>query len=251
MTSPLVSVIMPVYNSANVLKDAIDSVLQQTYTYWELIIIDDKSSDQSVSIIQEYCAKYPNITLIQQITNSGAAITRNAGVKQAKGKYLAFLDADDCWLPEKLAVQITFMENNHSALSCTYYTTINAAGKALNTIIKAPDRITYHQLLKNNTIGCLTAVYNVELCGKQYFPDIRKRQDYGLWLNILRAGHVAETVPLVLAKYRIGAASLSQNKWKVLSYNWEILRKHQQLSVFKSIYYFSCFLWNKTFKYLQ
>lgn len=251
MTNPLVSIIMPVYNSEKVLKAAIDSVLQQTYANWELIIVDDKSTDQSLAIIQTYTAQKTNIILIEQAENSGAAISRNKGIAKAKGKYIAFLDADDIWLPEKLALQIAFMEKNQSALTCTYYSTMQQDGTPFKSIIKAPDRITYHQLLKNNTIGCLTAVYNVEICGKQYMPEIRKRQDYGLWLNILRAGYIAETIPLVLAQYRFGADSLSQNKWKVLGYNWELLRKHQQLSVFKSLYYFTCFLWNKTFKYLK
>ena len=250
MTNPRVSIIMPVYNSEKYLPDAIQSVLNQTYTNWELIVIDDCSTDSSFNYVKQIAATHTQIIPLQLPTNSGAAVARNLGIDYANGKYIAFLDADDLWLPEKLKIQVDFMEKNNSAISCTFYAVLNEAGQPTNKIITAPPKITYKQLLKNNTIGCLTAMYNVLVCGKQKMPLIRKRQDYGLWLNILKAGHTAETIPEVLAQYRTGADSLSGNKLKVLSYNWELLRKHQQLSFFSAAYYFSCFLWNKTFKYL-
>ncbi len=242
---------MPIYNSEKYLVDAVNSVIAQTYSTWELILIDDNSTDGSKNIIAQYASDEPRVKSIYLSTNSGAAVARNEGITSADGKYIAFLDADDLWLPEKLEHQVHFMENSGVALSCTWYKTISAEGNDLGSILKAQPRITYKQLLKNNTIGCLTAMYNVSVCGKQFMPLIRKRQDYGLWLNILKPGHQAACIPQVLAAYRVGADSLSNNKLGVLKYNWEILRKHQGLSLVPSLYYFSCYLWHKTIKYLS
>lgn len=251
MTNPLVSVIMPVYNSAKYVVAAIESVIAQTYANWELFIIDDYSSDNAVALIEQYVAKDNRIILLKLKQNGGSAVARNTGIEAANGKYIAFLDADDVWLPNKLAMQVPFMEKDNIALSCTWYAGMHPDGSLTGKIIKAPAHITYKHLLKNNTIGCLTAMYNVTVCGKQYMPLLRKRQDYGLWLNILKEHHKAKCLAEVLANYRVGMDSLSKNKFKVLQYNWEILRKHQQLSFFMSAYYFTCYLWNKTFKYLS
>lgn len=250
MDNALVSIIMPVFNSEKYLSDAVNSIIAQTYNNWELMLIDDNSSDKSVHIAKQFEAIDSRIHVIFLNSNSGAAVARNTGIAIATGKYIAFLDADDLWMPDKLDHQVHFMENSGIALSCTWYKTIAADGTDLNSIVKAGPHINYKQLLKNNTIGCLTAMYNVAVCGKQLMPLIRKRQDYGLWLNILKKGHTAACIPSVLAAYRTGANSLSQNKLGVLKYNWELLRKHQNLSFLASAYYFCCYLWNKSFKYL-
>jgi len=251
MINPQVSIIMPIYNSEKYLADAVKSVIAQTYSFWELILIDDNSSDGSKKNAEHFKSAEPRIKLICLNTNSGAAVARNAGILMATGKYIAFLDADDLWLPEKLEHQVHFMENSGIALSCTWYKAIAHDGNELNKIIKSQPNISYKQLLKSNTIGCLTAMYNVEVCGIQLMPLIRKRQDYGLWLNILKSGHQAACIPQVLAVYRTGANSLSNNKFSVLKYNWQLLRKHQGLSFFESLYYFCCNLLNKIFKYLH
>ena len=150
MINPLVSIIMPVYNSEKYLPDAIQSVFNQTYTDWELIIIDDCSTDSSYNFVKQIAATHPQIIPLQLTTNSGAAVARNLGIDKAGGKYIAFLDADDLWLPEKLNMQVAFMEKNNSAITCTYYAVLNNEGIPTNKIITAPAKITYKQLLKNN-----------------------------------------------------------------------------------------------------
>ena len=245
MDDILVSVIMPVYNSGKYLNDAIQSVIEQTYLQWELLIVDDASSDDSRNTIIEIANTDNRIHPIFLNKNSGAAIARNHAIDAARGKYIAFLDADDLWSKNKLELQVRFMEENKYDFTFTWYDIINNNSK----IIKAPPQASYKNLLKNNTIGCLTAMYNAESLGKQYMPEIRLRQDYGLWLNILRSGVVAHCLPRVLAHYRTYNSSLSGNKFKVLKYNWQLLRKHQKLSLAATVYYFLCFIINKGLKY--
>lgn len=251
MIEPLVSVIMPIYNSEKFLEPAIKSVIAQTYSNWELWLIDDCSNDNSVAIIKQFVNIEPRIKEVYLKQNSGSAISRNIAIERSNGKYIAFLDADDIWEKEKLFIQIRFMEENNYVFTYSFYDIINKTADQTKKIITAPLQLNYSNLLKNNTIGCLTAVYNTEVLGKLQMPNIRKRQDYGLWLDILQTGITAYCIPTVLAHYRIETGSLSQNKIKVLSYNWLILRKYQQLSFFSSVYYFSCFLLNKSIKYAR
>ena len=251
MVEPLVSIIMPVYNSERFLEDAIRSVINQIYLNWELWLIDDNSSDNSKQIISNFTAIDKRIKSILLTVNSGAAIARNTAITRSEGKYIAFLDADDIWLPEKLLNQINFMEMNERSFTFTSYAIMDENGKDLKRTIAAPETVRYKQLLKNNTIGCLTAVYNSEKLGKMLMPEIRKRQDYGLWLNILKKGVIGYGLQETLAMYRTGDTSLSNKKTNVLKYNWILLRKHQHLSFFVTLYYFIFFLFNKTLKYLK
>ncbi len=251
MDEPLVSIIMPVYNSEPYLETSIMSVINQTYLNWELWLIDDKSSDNSKQIISSFTAIDKRIKSIFLTANSGTAITRNTAILRSEGKYIAFLDSDDLWLREKLSQQITYMEMNERSFTFTSYANMDENGKDLKRIIYAPKTVNYNQLLKNNTIGCLTAIYNSEKFGKMLMPEIRKRQDYGLWLNILKTGEIGYGLNEILAIYRTGKASLSNKKTNVLKYNWILLRKHQNLSFFSSLYYFSCFLVNKSLKYIR
>ena len=251
MVEPLVSIIMPVYNSERFLEDAIRSVINQIYLNWELWLIDDNSSDNSKQIISNFTAIDKRIKSILLTVNSGAAIARNTAITRSEGKYIAFLDADDIWLPEKLLNQINFMEMNERSFTFTSYAIMDENGKDLKRTIAAPETVRYKQLLKNNTLGCLTAVYNSEKLGKMLMPEIRKRQDYGLWLNILKKGVIGYGLQETLAMYRTGDTSLSNKKMNVLKYNWILLRKHQHLSFFVSLYYFIFFLFNKTLKYLK
>ena len=251
MVEPLVSIIMPVYNSERFLEDAIRSVINQIYLNWELWLIDDNSSDNSKQIISNFTAIDKRIKSILLTVNSGAAIARNTAITRSEGKYIAFLDADDIWLPEKLLNQINFMEMNERSFTFTSYAIMDENGKDLKRTIAAPETVRYKQLLKNNTIGCLTAVYNSEKLGKMLMPEIRKRQDYGLWLNILKKGVIGYGLQETLAMYRTGDTSLSNKKMNVLKYNWILLRKHQHLSFFVTLYYFIFFLFNKTLKYLK
>ena len=251
MDKSLVSVIMPVYNAEKYLHDAVASVLAQTYPHWELWLIDDASADHSREIINTLSRGDQRIRSIHLEHNSGSAVARNKGIEAANGKYIAFLDADDRWLPEKLSRQVEFMQQNNYVFTCTDYAVMDAQGALSNKIIKAPSKANYRQLLKNNSIGCLTAIYDAEQLGKCYMPDIRKRQDYGTWLNILRTGAVVHGLNETLAVYRYGMDSLSNKKTGVLKYNWQLLRRHQQLSFLAAAYYFTCFLYHKSIKYLR
>lgn len=233
----LVSIITPSYNSSIFIKETINSVLAQSYQNWEMIIVDDVSSDNSIQVIEKFIVNDNRIKLIQLEKNSGAAVVRNKAIEIAEGKYIAFLDSDDLWLPEKLEKQIEFMEKNNSALSYSNYNLIDEEGNDLNIIKNPISKITYKEQLKENQIGCLTAIYDQEKLGKIYMPLIRKRQDYGLWLNILKKIDHADKIDEVLAIYRVRKNSISSNKFEMLKYNFDLFNKHQKLSKLKSFYY--------------
>lgn len=233
----LVSIITPSYNSSQFIQETIDSVLSQAYVNWEMIIVDDVSTDNSIEIINQYIKNDSRIKLIQLENNSGAAVARNTAIENAKGKYIAFLDSDDIWKKDKLEKQIKFMQNYDSSFSYSAYDLINEEGKSLNTIKDPLTNLTYYELLKENQIGCLTAIYDQEKLGKIYMPLIRKRQDFGLWLNILKKIDHADKIDESLAVYRIRKDSISSNKIDLIKYNYELFNTHQKLSKIKAFYY--------------
>lgn len=232
-----VSIITAIYNSSDFISETIESVISQQYTDWEMIIIDDFSDDNSVSIVQSYMKKDSRIKLIELLENAGPAVARNTGIRAAKGRYISFLDSDDVWKPEKLSTQISFMKKHNVAFCFSGYDKIDESGKVIGEN-KVPQRITYHQLLKKNVIGCLTAVYDTQRFGKVYMPLLRKRQDFGLWLRLLRVCNSAVGVEQSLAFYRVRSCSVSSNKFIAAKYNWEIYRKVEKLGLFSSVYYF-------------
>lgn len=233
-----VSVIMPSYNSEQFLVETIDSVINQTFKEWELIIIDDFSPDNSNKIIGEYMEQSEKIKLISLKSNSGPAIARNRGIQEAKGRYIAFLDSDDLWHPDKLTKQISFMQELDIALSYTsYYRIKETSGKIIYQFY-VPEKVDYSELLKQNIIGCLTAIYDTKKIGKVYMPDIDKRQDFGLWLNILKKVPYAYGMIEPLASYRVRTSSVSSNKILASKYNWKLYREVEKLPLYKAIYYF-------------
>lgn len=236
-SNKLVSIVTACFNSENYISETINSVLEQTYHNWELLLVDDGSTDNTIGIISKFQKKDPRIKLIQLHKNSGAAVARNKAIERAQGQFVAFLDSDDKWLPQKLEKQIHFMLANGYKLTHTAYEWIDANGKPLNKIIKPQTVLTYNDLLFSNKIGCLTAIYSQKELGKVYMPLLRKRQDYGLWLKILKTGVEAYAMPEVLAQYRKTASSISNNKLNLLAWNWKLLRKTQGLPFFKSVYY--------------
>ncbi|EPC4044571.1 glycosyltransferase family 2 protein [Enterobacter mori] len=242
MIEPLVSVIMPSYNSESTIEESILSVLNQKYENWELIISDDNSCDNTINIIQAYAEKDHRIKLITHSINSGAGFARNASIEKAAGKYIAFLDSDDLWDEGKLSTQIASMEENNLDFTYSYYRKIDMQGH-LGKIISPPSTITYAELLKSNVIGCLTAIYNQESLGKTFMPLIRKRQDMALWLDLLKKTEKAYCIPSILAYYREGQKSLSSNKYKILISQWNFYRDYIGLNVFKSAYYFAFYLY--------
>jgi len=237
MENPLVSIITPNYNSSNFIEATLNSVIAQTYSNWEIIIVDDNSTDNGVEIIKSFQAQFPDkIKFIAFQENKGAALSRNEAIKNAKGRFIAFLDSDDLWYPNKLEKQIQFMLQNSYAFTFTAYDKIDEQGNEIGHI-DVPLKINYTDLLKTCSIGCLTAIYDTKILGKVYMPNIRKRQDYALWLKILKKEENAFGINEFLAKYRVRNNSISSNKIKAAQYQFKIYREVEQLSFFQSIFH--------------
>lgn len=244
-----VSVIMPSYNSEQFLPATIDSVINQTFKAWELIIIDDCSPDNSNKIIEDYMQRSEKIKLISLESNCGPAIARNRGIQEAKGRYIAFLDSDDLWHPDKLLKQLSFMKEQDVSLSFTRYDRIDEQSGMVIDQLHVPFRVDYHELLKQNIIGCLTAVYDTQKLGKVYMPDILKRQDFALWLTILKKIPYAYGLDEPLAYYRVRTASVSSNKILASKYNWKLYREVEKLPLHKAIYCFGWYTYKSILRY--
>jgi glycosyltransferase involved in cell wall biosynthesis len=244
----LVSVITACYNSERHISETINSVINQTYQNWELLLVDDCSIDNTIALIEELQKTDKRIKLVQLKENSGAAVTRNTAIKEAKGTFIAFLDSDDKWLPKKLEMQLEFMISNNYNLTHTAYELIDNLGNILNKTITPAKILSYNDMLYSNKIGCLTAMYNQSELGKIHMPLLRKRQDYGLWLKILKTGEKAYGLPEVLSLYRNTENSISNNKLDLIKWNWKLFREAENLSIAKSIYYLSCNIISKFLK---
>ena len=210
---PLVSIIMPSYNSEKFLSCAIDSVRAQTFKNWELIVCDDSSTDKSVLIAREYEALDQRITLIENSYSKGAPGARNSALDLAAGRYIAFLDSDDVWYIDKLEQQISFMKKYQIAFCYSYHDLMDENSSFLGSY-KAPIKVNSSKMKLSNFIQCLTAVYDSKVLGKVYQPEITKRNDFALWLKILNGGvvDVAYCLPSATAKYRSNSYGLSSNK---------------------------------------
>jgi teichuronic acid biosynthesis glycosyltransferase TuaG len=234
MKNLLVSIITPTYNSAFFIENTLVSILNQTHQNWELLITDDCSTDETWQLLQEYTKKDNRIKAFQIAKNSGAGIARNNSIKNASGRFIAFCDSDDQWKPDKLEKQIDFMFSKNCALTYTSYDTIDEEGNPIG-IIHAQPFLTYKLMLRNNYIGCLTAIYDTEKVGKLYMPEIRKRQDWALWLSILKKSDKAYGLNKSLAIYRNHNNSISTNKFKLIKYNYAIYKEVEKFSTIKSI----------------
>ncbi len=218
MNKNLVSIITPSYNCSEFIERTIDSVQKQSYTNWEMLITDDCSKDNSVEVIKQIAAKDPRIKLFQLEKNSGAGVARNKSIEHAQGRYIAFLDSDDMWMPEKLEKQIAFMQEKQCALSYTSMVNIDEHDNEIGIEV-APRRHTFSQNKRDDKVGFSTAIYDQEMVGKIFMPTIRKRQDWGLVLSVLRKCKVAYGLKQPLAYYRVGHESLSKNKMALIKYN--------------------------------
>ena len=232
-----VSIIIPVYNAEKFIGKTIESVLNQTYKNWEMLIFNDKSKDDSLKIIKKYSEKDERIKVVDSKENVGVVAARNKLIEIATGEFIAFLDADDYWKQNKLEKQIKFMRKNNALISCTEYTRVTEDEKEINDII-IKEIITYEDMLKNNYLGCLTVVYNANKLGKRYFKERKKNEDYVLWLEIVKETKIIFGLKENLAFYRVLNNSRSSNKIKVAKDRWEVYRKIERLSLLKSIYYF-------------
>ncbi|GAA4310029.1 glycosyltransferase family 2 protein [Pontixanthobacter gangjinensis] len=225
MNNGLVSVIMPAYNSEAFIAEAIRSVIQQTYPDWELLIIDDASTDATKKIIRKLYQDDNRIRLLENSENRGTHYTRNKGIKAAQGDFIAFLDADDLWKPEKLKKQLELLSKENLAACFSSYELMAEDASLLNKKIEALPELTYDKLLKANYVGNLTGVYDQRKLGKIYCPDISKRQDWALWLNVIEKGGPMKGIREPLAIYRLRKNSISTNKLEMLRYNFNIYHK--------------------------
>lgn len=233
----LVSIITPVYDSEKYIAQAIESVLNQTYENWELLLVDDCSPDQSAKIVAEFLKKDNRIKYFKLSQNSGAAIARNTALENAKGRYIAYLDADDVWLPNKLERQISFMEQYNAVFSCCDYEKIEADGTSLHKLVHMPKTITYEQLLRNTIIQTVGVIIDTAFVDRSLLvmPNVRRGQDSATWLQILRSDVKFMGQNEVLAQYRRAPNSLSSNKLNAMKRTWHIYRGVEKLSIFKSL----------------
>ena len=234
----MVSVITPAYNSSKYIDAAIESVINQTYSNWEMLIIDDASSDDTCAIVESYIAKDSRIRLFRCETNAGAAKARNIGLENALGRFIAYLDADDIWNKDKLEKQIRFMTEKAYAFSCTSYEVIDDNGNALHKSIHMLEKADYKKFLMNNLLQTVGIMVDISIADKSLLimPDIRRRQDAATWLQVLKAGYPCYGMNEVLAKYRRANNSLSSNKFKAAKGVWKLYREVEHLPFFFSCY---------------
>lgn len=232
-----VSVIMPMFNSGPFIENAIRSVCEQTYDDWELLVVDDCSSDNSVEVVRSLAVDEHRITVISLKSNGGAAVARNEGIKASSGRYIAFLDSDDRWEPRKLEKQVEFMGERDIAFSHTGFKRVDLTTGAMLSEYIPPEYLTYKDMLYSNQVGCLTAMFDTKQVGRIAMPDIRKRQDYAMWLKILREVGSVYGLNEVLASYTVRNDSISSNKISLLKYNYSVFRDCEGFSVPASLYY--------------
>ena len=234
-----VSIIVPVYNAGRFLEETIGSVIRQEFQDWELLLVDDCSSDESVSIIETYAAQDKRIRLIRQTKNQGAAAARNRGVTKAQGRYIAFLDADDLWKPRRLSAQRRFMQEKQAGFVFSGYEFADCEGNGTGRIVNVPETLTYRQALKNTTIFTSTVLFDTERIPKELiFMPLVKSEDTACWWNILRQGHTACGLNENLALYRRSGETLSSNKLEAIRRIWNLYRNVERLSLPYSLYNF-------------
>lgn len=227
----MVSIITPCHNSDSVIAQTIKSVFTQTYQNWELLIVDDCSTDNSAKIIKEYAEKDSRIRYFRTDKPSGSpSHPRNIGIENAKGKYIAFLDSDDVWLPDKLEKQIKFIEANNYDLVYSFYEKMNWDGKSDNRLIQTRKISTYRSLLKSNSIPCLTSLVSRRAIGDTRFKQI-PQEDFCFWLDILKKGYTAHNICEVTALYREAKNSRSANKLDMFKGYWNVIRNHQHIGL--------------------
>ena len=238
MQQDLVSVIMPSFNTGTIIRDSIVSVLTQTYHNLELLITDDNSTDpETIGILKEYAEKDARVKVFFLNANGGAGKARNNSIKHAKGRYIAFCDSDDMWMSDKLEKQIAFMKEHKCCLSFSSYNICLHDGRLTNKVVKAPAILTLREEKHDNKIGCLTAVYDTAHYGKFYMPELRKRQDWALFLTIMKTCGVAYGIAEPLAIYRKVPGSISSNKMKLVKYNAEVYKTVFGYSTVKAYIY--------------
>lgn len=226
----LVSIIMPSYNTGKFIAETINSVLAQTYEQWEIIIVDDCSTDNTDEVVTPFLGDN-RIKYFKNEKNSGAAISRNRALREAKGKWIAFLDSDDLWEPEKLAKQIAFMENNNAHFSYTNYIEIDEESSPIGKKVTGPKRITKHGMYNYCWMGCLTVMYDAEFVGLIQIEDIKKNNDYAMWLKVCKKTP-CYLLDETLAKYRKRSGSISNHGYmKLIHWHYKLFKKAEGMNV--------------------
>jgi teichuronic acid biosynthesis glycosyltransferase TuaG len=243
----LVSIIMPAYNCGNCIGESIESCQAQGWKNWELIIMDDCSTDNTAEVVARYQNEDKRVRYFTLSENSGAAVARTRAMRIATGRYIAFLDSDDLWHPDKLERQIAFMKANQYDFSCTDYSSIDEDGEPTGKVIKCKKRASYNDILLTCPVGNSTVIYDVESLGKFEVPNIRKRNDDALWLQILKKTEYIYGLNETLMFYRIREASLSRNKFDLVKYHWKLYREIEHLSVVRSVFHIVCWGFIKLF----
>lgn len=238
--SGLVSIIMPSFNTAKYIGESISSVIAQTYTDWELIIVDDASTDNTDEVVKKFTepaeVNTSKIRYLKNEKNSGAAVSRNRALREARGKWIAFLDSDDLWSPEKLERQIAFMEKNGYAFSYTRYTEMDENGEQTGVTVGGPKHITKTGMYNYCWPGCLTVMYDREVVGDIQIADIKKNNDYAMWLKVVRKTH-CHLLPEKLASYRKRGGSISQHSYVTLiKWHYKLYREAEALNPIISLW---------------
>lgn len=248
LTKDLVSIVMPAYNCENYIGAAIDSVISQTYSTWELIIVDDGSKDKTGKVVENYSLNDARVRYYKFPCNFGAAVARNKAVELSKGQYMAFLDSDDIWFPEKLEKQIKFMKKYNFSFTCTSYNKIDANGAELNQVVEVKSKSNYEDILKRN-LGNSTVIYDSSVLGKFTVPKIKKRNDYVMWLQVIKKAKILYGLTEPLSSHRVRSDSLSKNKLKLVKYHWIVYRKIEKLSLIQSSYLILYWIFNTLLKF--
>lgn len=244
----LVSIITPVYNASFFLRQAATSVLAQTYQDWEWLLVDDCSSDNSWELMQELAKEDYRIKIFRNTSNLKSGKTRNFAIEKASGRFIAFLDSDDMWHKDKLTTQVKFMEEKKCALSHTSFGYLNEIGHKIKSTFHVSNSVNYDHLLKRTEIGCSTVMYDTSILGKRYMSSHSRRQDYALWLSILKEGVLSYGIDSELSYYRITQEALSKKNKLILSHI-SFLKETQGFNTIKALYYTAFWMINGFVRY--
>ena len=246
----MISIITPAFNAEKYISQTIESVQNQTFKDWELIIVDDCSKDHTSVLVKAFEKKDPRIRLIKALQNGGVAKARNLGLEQAKGDFIAFVDSDDLWKPDKLEKQLSFMQEKGCVLSYTDFRKFNTKDGRLGKVIKCPAKMSANDILKNTAIGCLTVMVDKRKAGEFRMPPLCHTEDNCTWYHILKkTNSVAYNQGEVLSLYREGNASLTKNKGKSAKQQWETYRRYFGFSTIKSAYYYTWYAINAVIRH--
>ena len=244
---PEVSIITPCYNSSKFLQQTIDSVLNQTFTDWEWLITDDKSTDHSVEIIRKVNDERIKLTVAEK--NGGAGHARNLSLEQASGRFITFLDADDFWDPNFLEEMVSFMKKENAELAYSNYSRCDENLIPKIEDFKADKNVTFNNLLKTCRLSLLSSMYDSQRVGKEFFPERSKREDHVMWLNLLKKIPVGKPLPKTMAKYRMHASSISRKKTNIMLDQYLVYKDYMKFSTLKSMYYTANWAFNGFMKY--